>query len=752
MANFPKKLFFALAVFTQSIVCMAQNSQLWTGDGGKGLSLAILLPESQGLRQRQAYLPLMVQGALVSNFSRYSAIDVRDRVSLDNVIQETLDPGYKDNEEIIRLGHIAQVRYMMTGRIIATSTGFTLQINVIDTTDAKTKASYSGFCTEVQLDNQTAVRLASKELLMQMGVSLTQKAIEELDSAGSQNSINAEITLAKGIVALKQGTVVEALSYFLESSSFDPGLLEAASRINIISSDISTGNIGEDIRNDIKWYNEWLGRLKEFETFYTAQTNEPPPYYLVYTTDIKKGKINYANSTVSFSIDMFACAEASWFDRINSVYRIIKEGLESTNMTKEWEFNWPVKTVSAVSPFRELNSIFSVSVEIINSNGISIGSQTVNIPYGWRQDRDTWHNIILPRTGSRIINKTAINFPAVKADLITDKLVIKIASVDGLSPENASRQKRVSTITEGEYNRLPSVLEYGMEYENLINSTYKIPYSTVEISGKPREYSGSIVIPSSVYRISASLGNNLSRVTIGANVEMKLSNLERFVIDDNAFEGFVVCYLNNGRKAGVYEYFNGRWVRFTGTENEITEQKKADTEQIHQIADEASIRKRERDANVAAQIKRDSILWSVGVNAGTSFASPLFVFNINLTLPVFRRFFLEGGFDLGLGHGLFSSIKDVKYRSMYYYGRLNYSMMERGGGAFIGLGGGFMDSRYKFPKNEKSVKTAAADFVIGYFFGINNFSMFRFDYAVRTNFTGWNMKFNVGYAIRFGYY
>ena len=67
-------------------------SQYWTGDGRSGMSLGILAPESQGLNKEQSYLPAMVQGVLVADISKYSAISVLDRASLDKVIAETLDP------------------------------------------------------------------------------------------------------------------------------------------------------------------------------------------------------------------------------------------------------------------------------------------------------------------------------------------------------------------------------------------------------------------------------------------------------------------------------------------------------------------------------------------------------------------------------------------------------------------------------------------------------------------------------------
>jgi hypothetical protein len=193
----------------------------YSGTGGMGMKLGILVPEGKGLNENQAYLPVMVQGCLVSNVSKYSAITVLDRVSLDKVIAETLDPTYEDSFDIVSLGHVAHVEYMMTGSIMRTSSGYALQLNVTKTTpDAPTIASYSGTCTVAQFDDFSAIHRASKELLTQMGVQLTTEAANELDKASPTQDISAQTALAQGITAQQKGTVVEAMAYYYNAVSF----------------------------------------------------------------------------------------------------------------------------------------------------------------------------------------------------------------------------------------------------------------------------------------------------------------------------------------------------------------------------------------------------------------------------------------------------------------------------------------------------------------------------------------------------
>jgi hypothetical protein len=51
-----------------------------------------------------------------------------------------------------------------------------------------------------------------------------------------------------------------------------------------------------------------------------------------------------------------------------------------------------------------------------------------------------------------------VEFENVKANLITDKMTIKIASIDGVNAETAARNKRVTILTEAEYGQLPEII------------------------------------------------------------------------------------------------------------------------------------------------------------------------------------------------------------------------------------------------------------------------------------------------------
>ena len=103
----------------------------WHGDGGKGIRLAVLLPDAVGLPTEQNYLPALVQGVLVDDFSQFSAMTVLDRQRLESVLGEIESGIYRTAEDFGRLGEIANVDYVLTGSITRTGTGHALQIQVV---------------------------------------------------------------------------------------------------------------------------------------------------------------------------------------------------------------------------------------------------------------------------------------------------------------------------------------------------------------------------------------------------------------------------------------------------------------------------------------------------------------------------------------------------------------------------------------------------------------------------------------------
>jgi hypothetical protein len=439
---------------TQSEQPPAQPVSLyWTGDGGKGMSLAILAPKATGLDKNQSYLPALVQGEFVSNFSGYSAISVLDRERLDEQYAELLSGYYADNDKAgLDLGHLKATDYIQTGAITKTATGYVLQIQITKTADKMTTASYSGTFTFAELDNLTGIRRASLDLLQKMGVTLTARAKEELAGAAKDNHVSAQTALAQGITAQKQGTEVAALSYYFQAAAYDPSLMEAANRSSILNANISSGNIGDNVRNDIQWCKDWVARLTETEQFFDSfNRTESMPYTLFYVSDeIKQGAVNYQNETVALSIETHLHGSGIWTVSIERALQAVYDGLDATKRKDTWGLSgWPQQSVTSLKAFVGQKQNFTVVFELLNNQSKVIGKQTLQAGGSWGLN---WRG--RPTISVNADDRKTLNFQNVNANDISDRMTIRIATVNGTDAGTAARNGvlQIRAITKNEFD------------------------------------------------------------------------------------------------------------------------------------------------------------------------------------------------------------------------------------------------------------------------------------------------------------
>ena len=304
-------------------------SVYWNGDGGKGIRIAVLEPTGKGLSAAELHIPSMIQSSITGDFNRYSAMTIIDRQNLEKILGEqkqSLSGNYSDTD-FISIGKLTNARYILAGSITKTASTFMLEFAVTNAESGERKASYPPKAVSpFALENMSAVKEATAELLRQLGVQLTNAGLQELNSTANVAQVKAETALAKGIEAQKQGTTVEALSYFIQASNYNSGLAEAVSRMNILTADISSGNIGQDTRNDIAWRRQWVARLQETETFFANSIKEPQPFYIVYSTDIRQGKVDYQKETTDLTTWIGFYPDFVWAENINEVINAVKRG------------------------------------------------------------------------------------------------------------------------------------------------------------------------------------------------------------------------------------------------------------------------------------------------------------------------------------------------------------------------------------------------------------------------------------------
>jgi hypothetical protein len=220
----------------------------------------------------------------------------------------------------------------MGGSITKTASGYALQIGITKSTDKMTMASWSGTCTFAELDDLSGIRRASLDLLGKMGVTLTEKAAAELSGAVDRKQAKAQTALARGITAQKSGNAAASLAFYYQANQYDPRLKEATVRVNQLSASVRTGSLGEDIRNDIAWREQWIKLYGEAYAYIVAH-----PEALVefkYSPVLKQGKVDYEKREVTFS------ARAGWNKTEEpSSWKMLADldkGLKATRRQRAW--------------------------------------------------------------------------------------------------------------------------------------------------------------------------------------------------------------------------------------------------------------------------------------------------------------------------------------------------------------------------------------------------------------------------------
>ncbi|GHV72355.1 hypothetical protein AGMMS49928_29060 [Spirochaetia bacterium] len=389
----------------------------------------------------------MVQGEFVSNFKGYSAINVLDRVQLDNQYAELLSGYYDDNAKAGQdLGHLTPTDYILGGNITKTATGYIIQVQITRSADKFTEASYSGPCTFQELDNLTGIRRASLDLLQQIEVQVTEQAKTELAGAARAQTVAAQTADARGYTADRGGRTAEAAIYYTQAAAIDPAMLQTASRASTLTAQIASGSIGAGTRDLIQQRKDWIALLTETEeTIYnlisTASGN--PPYALFYSNEIKWGDINYQTESRNARFETNLRGLGYWFDSVRvaaqSVYGAVYDGLGKTGHKDEWGLgNWPERGLTRKNPFElvwrhDINVVF----ELVNDQGKAIAKQTYSkrAEYGPRRNGN---RVSISRNENDFATLT---FNTVKAADISDSgMSIRVASVNGSPPEQTPFQ------------------------------------------------------------------------------------------------------------------------------------------------------------------------------------------------------------------------------------------------------------------------------------------------------------------------
>jgi hypothetical protein len=550
----------------------------WTGDGGSGKSITIIAPKATGLSENERHLPALVQGEFVSNFSKYSAIAVRDRERLDAHYAELYSEIYDDKtKENLDIGRLIPTTYLMTGELTRTTAGYALQVYISRTADGATEKSESmTFSSTRELERLTGIRKISLKLLKQMGVAITAEAEKELvgeDEIGA----SAQKYLARGVNALQQGKEIDAFIYSSMAAVFDPSLKEAVSRASTLSAAISGGGIGDNIRDDIAWRKQWVQRLTDVENFYAEDLKQNNmPYTLFYMNDIKRGETNYENETVSMSIDTYLYGSGVWSLSMERVLQAVYDGLNATKNKDKWGLGqWPQRSVTGKNVFSGRGQEFSVAFELLNNRNETIGKQTLRARGSWGLN---WSG--RPAVSLSSPERKTLTFKDISAQSISDNMTVRVvsvneetaeaATVDGLLKIQAITPTHVSiwdsfNFEKGEITRFQAPKEPKVTRVSIPNTIWGDPVLSIGARAFIHNPLEAVFIPRSVNLIGEDAlrfdGNDKTviSISIGENVNMSHNSINiyfRFYMDGKNQErscNFVNSYSSQNKKAGTYD-------------------------------------------------------------------------------------------------------------------------------------------------------------------------------------------------------
>jgi len=399
-------LFFALSV-------PAYTQTPWTGDGGKYTRITVTEPVGKRLSSQEQVLLPLIQSAIIGVFQRFSAMTVMDQFNLENIIkrQQLAIAGYFSDTDYIGIGNLTNARLVVYGSITKTTTGYTLEFTVMDVKIGQRKAIYLPKQVSLwALENLSAIRAASADLLGQLGVDLTPDAARELMKAETTTRVQAENALAMGIIAQRQGMTIDALSYFFQAITLEPSLIGAIDRASVVSAAISSEELEQDAQNRLQTPDEWRIIITAAHSFFANHL----PYELTYNTDVNRGNITPERKTTNLSINIGLIPTDAW-KTINN----LRQGLTKARQNETWNFN-----LDKIEPRKIV-----VTLEIVNENDIVLGkaSHTFTNPSETNQENAT------------------LNFPNVKTDDITSQLTVRVVSINEIPAQKADETGYIRT-------------------------------------------------------------------------------------------------------------------------------------------------------------------------------------------------------------------------------------------------------------------------------------------------------------------
>ena len=287
-------------------------------------AIAVPAPKTVNIDADSAWIPLFIQGIITSNFQQYSGLTVIDRQNTDMIKaeQQLGENAVYSEEDALQLGKLTHARFIVTGNITKKASSYALIFNITDAETGETKAAANvPNCLASALENGEAANKISYELMTGYGIKLSKDAIAALTKGAElmTSEVQAQASVAKGILAERSGSNIEALTYYVQAQKNNSKLPEAEKLMQNMTSVVLTGNFGARAKNLIQLRNDWDKLLTEAGKY--TETIKPQ-FELRYFSDTLIDEINYNDNSITISVT------APYFRETNSSWLKTKQAFE----------------------------------------------------------------------------------------------------------------------------------------------------------------------------------------------------------------------------------------------------------------------------------------------------------------------------------------------------------------------------------------------------------------------------------------
>jgi CRISPR/Cas system CSM-associated protein Csm2 small subunit len=406
-----------------------QNTALYTGDGGKGITIVVPAPAIQNQSVSDRWIPQMFQDSITGDLVRCSAMTVIDRANEQLVLAEqsiSASGNYSD-DDYIRMGNLTNAQYIVVGRItnIAGNYLVSFRINHTETNEIRTAFNKSYSLREIETG--VASKEVVRQLLTGMGIQLTEAGAELL-RIPNETQIQALVQLSKGVAAERNGDLVEALAHFFGAIEANPNMREASVHIQNFSDahTISTGNIRERA--------EWaLGQKEKWEKIFADLKIYILKNLPVFIYDFSTIEDNFNLRDESVTIYVGPGIKVIPNRTVLAVYKTILDnwhGIRTMEENRVWAGN-----VHGPGGVPLSNSIYTIDFQFSYEIGLydSYGDRIVDFRWYGSSPR-LWYShtgrqdfqVLAQHKYYDEINFVKILFPSIKLEKITDTITPRI--------------------------------------------------------------------------------------------------------------------------------------------------------------------------------------------------------------------------------------------------------------------------------------------------------------------------------------